>query len=218
MIVSDTENILTVRSVLDVEHNVNGLKAVIFDLDDTLYSEKEYVRSGYNKIAQLFPYFIDMEEKLWSVFINGGKAIDEVLSEYNALSEENIKKCLDVYHFQDPDIHMYYGVEQMLTRLRKKGLLIGMITDGRPEGQRAKIKALKIESLFDIIIITDELGGASFRKPNEKAFVLMCSKLGASYGETVYVGDNINKDFVAPEKLGMKSILVKNPEGIYSGH
>ena len=210
-------DLITVESVLDIEHHVDGLKAVIFDLDDTLFSEKEYVRSGFEKVANMFPDFAGMEDALWTVFTNGGNAIDEVLDDYGALNKENHEKCLEIYRFHKPNIHLYCGAAQMLVRLRKKGLLTGIITDGRPEGQHAKIKSLKIEHLFDNIIITDELGGVRFRKPNDKAFVLMCRKFGVRYEEAVYIGDNINKDFAAPKKLGMKSVLVKNPEGIYSG-
>mgnify|MGYP002509386970 CR=1 FL=1 len=50
--------------ILEVKNHVKGLDAVIFDLDDTLYSEKEYVRSGYKKISELFPKVDDAEEKL----------------------------------------------------------------------------------------------------------------------------------------------------------
>jgi putative hydrolase of the HAD superfamily len=59
----------------------------------------------------------------------------------------------------------------MLERMRKSGKKIGIITDGRPEGQRAKLKALGIA--VDHVIITDELGGVMYRKPNTKAFERM---------------------------------------------
>ena len=103
----------------------------------------------------------------------------------------------------------------MLVRLGKTKKL-GLITDGRPAGQRAKIKALGIENLFDCIIVTDELGGVEYRKPNGKAFELMSKEFGVPYDEMVYVGDNIKKDFAAPEKLGMGYVFFRNPDGIYA--
>lgn len=90
-----------------------------------------------------------------------------------------------------------------------------MITDGRPEDQRAKIQALGIEPLFDEIIITDELGGIEYRKPNTAAFELMHEKFNVPYEKMVYIGDNPNKDFVAPENLGMKAVWFKNEDGLY---
>ena len=74
-----------------------------------------------------------------------------------------------------------------------------------------------MESLVDYIIVTDELGGVEYRKPNPRAFETMKEKLGVEYSEMCYVGDNIKKDFVAPEKLGMRSIWFKNKDGLYVG-
>ena len=90
---------------------------------------------------------------------------------------------------------------------------MGIITDGRPEGQYAKIRALGLN--VDELIITDELGGIEFRKPNEMAFRLMKMKMDVPYEKMVYIGDNIKKDFIAPKKLGMRSIWFKNPDGLY---
>ena len=96
------------------------------------------------------------------------------------------------------------------------GKKIGIITDGRPEGQRAKLDALEIETEY--IIVTDELGGTEFRKPSTKAFCLMQKVLKIPFSRMVYVGDNPQKDFIAPKKLGMKSIWVRNGDGIYGGN
>ena len=73
-----------------------------------------------------------------------------------------------------------------------------------------------MDALVDYIIITDELGGVEYRKPNEKAFVIMKDQLHVEYDEMCYVGDNINKDFIAPEKLGMKTFFINNINGIYA--
>lgn len=202
---------VTVHSISELEYLLDGIDAVIFDLDDTLYSEKDYVRSGYRKIGALFPEITDLEEKLWAVFLRGGKAIDEVF-EAEGLAEEK-DKALHAYRFQEPDICLYPGVSEMLERLHRTHK-IGIITDGRPEGQRAKLKALGLTA--DEIIITDELGGIEYRKPNEAAFVLMQQRMDVPFEKMVYIGDNPNKDFIAPEKLGMKTIYFKNSDGIYS--
>lgn len=82
--------------------------------------------------------------------------------------------------------------------MRKQGYLLGVITDGRPEGQRAKIKALDLEQNVDHII-TDELGGIECRKPNEEAFVLIKERVGVEYTEMCYVGDNIKKTLLPPK-------------------
>lgn len=206
---------ISVDNILEVEKYLDGIEAVIFDLDDTLYSEKEYVRSGYREIAKHFPQIEKMEEKLWDAFKENKQAINEVLLNEGVLTEQNLAECVRIYRYHVPDIHLYVGVEELLRKLCSNGKKIGLITDGRPEGQRAKIKALGLEKLIDEITITDELGGIEYRKPNEKAFRLMQRKLDTSFARMVYIGDNPKKDFLAPEILGMRSIWFRNRDGIY---
>ena len=207
---------LIVDNILDAYRFIKDYRVVIFDLDDTLYSEKEYVKSGYREIAKHNPQIENMEDKLWHAFQNGRKAIDEVLLSEGLYTEEKAQACLRVYRNQMPKIHLYEGVLQMLQQLVVDGILLGLITDGRPNGQRAKIKALNIEQYFGKIIITDELGDSSFRKPNPIAFEIMHTFFAVPYKNMVYVGDNPSKDFQAPEKLGMQCVYFKNSDGLYS--
>lgn len=207
---------MTVISKIDeVLCNTDGLSVVIFDLDDTLYSEKQYVKSGYCAIAKKFPQIVDFETKLWTAFENKKPAIDEVLKNEGLFSEKNKQECMQTYRLQIPTINLYDGVKEMLSRLHKSDYKIGIITDGRPEGQINKINSLNLKKYVDHIIITDELGGIDFRKPNETAFVMMQRYFQCPFKEMCYVGDNIKKDFIAPDKLGMKSIYFKNKDGLY---
>ncbi len=206
---------IEIFDILEVENYVQELKAVVFDMDDTLYGEKEYVRSGYRQIAAILPQVQNAEKKLWKFFEEKKPAIDELLNTEGIDSEETKLECIKTYRFQKPEIHLYDGVKEMIQELKRKGIKIGLITDGRPEGQRAKIEALGLEELVDEIIVTDEFGGAEFRKPNPLAFETMKERLDVEYSEMCYVGDNINKDFIAPQKLGMHTIWFKNQDGLY---
>lgn len=206
---------VAIDNITDVMNYLDGIKVVIFDLDDTLYSEKEYVRSGYHEIAKTLTNIDSVEVKLWCFFEQKKSAIDELLISENCFSDDLKNKCLEVYRNQEPNIHLYSGVEEMLIKLRKQGFKLGMITDGRPDGQRAKIKALGIEKYFDRIILTDELGGIEYRKPNQKSFILMKEYFGFNYEDMCYIGDNILKDFNGPSILNMKIVYFKNDDGIY---
>lgn len=203
---------ITVDRILDCEPFLRDVQGVIFDLDDTLYSEKEYVKSGYAAVAAAFPCVKDMQRRLWAAFENKLPAIDAVLEQEGLLCEK--ARALQIYRAHTPSIHLYPGALELLHRIKQTKKL-GMITDGRPEGQRAKILALGIEPLFDAIIVTDELGGAEYRKPNETAFRLMQKKLQIPFESLVYIGDNMKKDFTAPKALGMQSIYFSNKEGLY---
>jgi len=138
-----------------------------------------------------------------------------VLIEEGIYTEELKQHCLSVYRSHQPIIHFYDGAKELLRQLRADGYKLGIITDGRPEGQRAKIKALGLHELVDHIIITDELGGVEFRKPNKTAFLKMKQQFDIPFEEICYIGDNIRKDFIAPDMLGMRSIWFRNKEGLY---
>ena len=189
------------------------LKGIIFDLDDTLYPEKDYVKSGYSQVARLFPTIPDAADQLWQYFQTGKPAIDVFLQ---AIGQENRKEeCVKLYRNHLPDIKLYKEIKPLLLKLKSQGVKLGLITDGRPEGQRNKIKALGLDTLIDDILITDELGGPQFRKPCDIAFRILQLRWNIPFDQLLYVGDNPVKDFLAPRTLGMKTIWFKNPEGLY---
>ena len=204
---------IEIHSILEAESALLDVEAAVFDLDDTLYPEKAYVRSGYDAVAALFPQVPDMAARLWAAFANGQPAIDAVLAACGLFEHKD--EALRAYRRQIPQIELYPGVREMLRRLKETKKL-ALITDGRPEGQRAKIAALSLEELFDVILITDELGGAAFRKPCSAAFERVHDRLGIPFERMAYVGDNIQKDFIAPEKLGMRCVWFRNPDGLYN--
>ncbi len=195
-----------------IEEGSGTIKGVIFDLDDTLYSEKNYVKSGYKAVSDYLGG--GHESRLWKYFESGKPAIDELLKELQCMEEK--AEVLKVYREHTPDIHLYTGALDMIRELQSRGIKIGIITDGRPVGQRNKIKALGLDKLVDDIIITDELGGIQFRKPCDIAFRIMLTRWRMNPADVMYVGNNVAKDFQAPQQLGMKYVWFKNPDGLYS--
>ncbi len=207
---------IEIKNITEVVNHLEGIKTVLFDMDDTLYGEKEYVRSGYKCVSECVPDVDNAEEKLWQFFMDGKSAIDELLTTEGIYTDELKTACIKAYRYQVPDIHLYPGVKEMLIFLKEQGYNIGIITDGRVEGQEAKIKVLQLDKLVDKIIITDSLGGVEYRKPSPAAFVAMKKFFGSEYFEMLYVGDNPQKDFIACEKLGMKFVFFANEDGLYS--
>ena len=124
-------------------------------------------------------------------------------------------KCLEIYRNQKPDIHPYPEAMEILENLIKRSIKVGIITDGRVEGQKNKIKALKLDKIVKDIVITDELGGIQFRKPNDIAFRIMQCRWRLPFEQIAYVGDNITKDFQAPKQLGMQGLYFDNKESLY---
>lgn len=104
----------------------------------------------------------------------------------------------------------------MIGELKNRGIKIGIITDGRPEGQRNKITALGLT--VDDVIIIDELGGTQFRKPCDIVFRILQTKWKLQPEQIVYVGDNSAKDFQAPRQLGMRWLHFDNVDGLYRNY
>lgn len=206
---------IIVDRIIDVIKYVTKYELIIFDLDDTLYEEKEYVRSGYRAIAKAFPEFPGFEERMWKAFELGLNAIDVALNEMGVCDQAIAQKCVNIYRGHIPKITLYEGVVEMLQKLKANSKIIGIITDGRPDGQRKKIEALELKNMVDKIIITDELGGIEYRKPNETSFKVMQEFYQVPFSKMVYIGDNKNKDFIAPKKLGMGYIYFLNSKGLY---
>lgn len=197
-----------------IEGKSRKISGVILDLDDTLYSEKQYVRSGFRAIAKWLG-LDDAEDKLWDYFLSGKPAVDELLRELGKQAQK--EQCLRVYREQVPEIELYEGAEALIRKLKEAGIFVGIITDGRAEGQRNKLSALGLDRLITDVIITDELGGERFRKPNDIAFRIMQCRWGIPFEEMIYIGDNLNKDFQAPRQLGMRSLYFENEDGLYYG-
>lgn len=203
------------QSIRITQDNIcQQVKGVVFDLDDTLYSEKQYIKSGYKAVASILGSEL-YAEKLWKYFEQGLPAIDMLLNELDCIEKK--EECLNIYREHIPEISLYEGVSDLISELLHRNIKVGVITDGRVSGQKKKIQALGLEKLVNDIIITDELGGIQFRKPCDIAFRIMQHRWKIPFEQMIYVGDNVEKDFQAPKQLGMRSIFFKNKDGLYQG-
>lgn len=196
-------------------------KAVIFDLDDTLYPEIDYVKSGFEVVSKYISKKINKDSdqvfnKLLKLFEEDRKNVFNRLLEQYDIGQELVKECIKLYRNHYPDIKLNEVIRGLLQLLKENKFKIGIITDGRPEGQWNKIKALGLEKYCDYIIVTDELGGIEYRKPCEIPYKKMLQELGIQAKEAIYVGDNPAKDFITANKLGMFTIMFKNDKGLYS--
>lgn len=96
------------------------------------------------------------------------------------------------------------GAETALAELRKHYKL-GMVTNGIPDVQRKKIDETGLESLFDAIIVSGEVG---YGKPHPKVYQAALDALGVTPEETIMVGDNWRRDVVGPQKLGIRGVWI----------
>ncbi|MDE6029925.1 MAG: HAD-IA family hydrolase [Clostridiales bacterium] len=192
------------------------IKAVVFDLDDTLYPEYDYVLSGFGAAgdtAQKQYGIAGAKDELAALFAQSRDKVFDRFAQNHGLDRACVDSMVEVYRTHTPNLVLSDEVRQTLIELRNRGYKLGIITDGRPNGQRAKIDALGLNELVDEIIITDELG-TDCRKPNPKAFTVMAEHLGVTLDQMLYVGDNPQKDFVIG-KHGVKTVRIGN-NGMYA--
>ncbi|HYR95794.1 MAG TPA: HAD family hydrolase [Candidatus Binatus sp.] len=193
------------------------LRLVAFDLDDTLFPERDYVRSGLEVAAEwvLRAYGRpDFAETAWALFLAGvrGRLFDAALGRLGLPADPAaIAALVDVYRHHRPAITLFPDVERGVGALGER-VRLAIVSDGPLPSQQRKVRALRLEDWFDPILLTDRWGRA-FWKPHDRAFREIERLTGARGGECVYVGDNPRKDFVAPRALGWRTIRVRRPGG-----
>lgn len=193
-------------------------KAYIFDLDDTLYCEHDYVRSGFWAVAEhMVKKYPDVDvESFYDTLVeewetNGrGRVFDQVCEQFEL--EVNIQELVEIYREHQPEIKLYDDARQCLDYLKKSEIPMGLITDGHQLAQRQKIKALGLEHWLNHVIVTDELGKDAW-KPSPIPYLKAVELLQIDIKDCVYIGDNPYKDFITARKLGMATIRIIRPVG-----
>lgn len=193
------------------------IKALIFDLDDTLYYEKEYVLGAFKEVANYLRNKYKKDEK--ELYLRMKQLLEEsgrgkifnVICEENSFNED-IDELIEIYRNSVPELELYEDSREILSWARKNGYKLGIITDGCSKVQWNKIKALEIEKFVDKIIVTDDFG-KEFWKPNKKSYLDMIGFFKLEKEECIYIGDNPNKDFIGAREIGMKTIRVIRKKG-----
>lgn len=194
------------------------MRVICFDLDDTLYKEIDYLKSAYREIAA---YAVEhCHSRADSSFVLSGKAYDEMLMAYeegnNAFNRLNeflgidlpVSEYLRIYRCHKPNLSLSDDVVSVLNSLKPSGCIIGLITDGRSIQQRNKIEALGLNQWIkdEDVVISEELGCEKPSSANYEYFM-------RRYPESeifMYVGDNLEKDFIAPNVLDWQTVCLKD--------
>jgi len=178
-------------------------KYVVFDLDDTLVSELDYLKSAYKEIANNIDNALkeSIYDEMLDWYLNKKNAFELLCKKYPNLNTEQL---LFWYRNHFPTIELKIGVEELLKFIKSNDFKLGLITDGRSLTQRNKLRALNIEDLFDKIVISEEFGTSKPEMRNYEAFI------ETGINSYFYVGDNLRKDFISPNRLGWVTICLKD--------
>lgn len=192
------------------------IRSIIFDLDDTLFPEMEYIHSGFRKVSSFLSENTKINSKVIFDDLTGSNIFKEDKLLFTRLFKKlNIdrtllKDCLDCYRSHKPDIRLSNDTESLLSILKKRYDLC-LITDGPPQIQRSKSIALGLGRFFKIQIFT-EIFGKTYRKPSVLPFVLAIKELEVCPSECIYIGDDPLLDFSAPREIGIYSVRLQYPE------
>jgi len=198
-------------------------QGIVFDLDDTLYPERDYVLSGFRAIAAWG------EARLGVPSIRGFSALRRLfdakvrgntfqlwLEELGMHDTDRlVTHLVEIYRNHDPLLAPFREVPNILRELGSHYRL-GLLSDGYLGVQQRKLAALGLAPYFHGIVFTDSWGRESW-KPSQKPFDAIANLLSLKPSAIVHVADNPLKDFVGARKLGMFNVRLRRPDSEY-GH
>lgn len=187
-------------------------QVIAFDLDDTLYKEIDFVKSGYqavlNELSKKYPININ---QMLSKMLNSDNAFNTLLNniKFNyPKAIEDIDWCLNIYRKHIPNITLSQDTFDTIIKLSSQSIPLAIITDGRTYSQTNKINSLGLNKLINhkYILISENIGKD---KLSSTTFKMLMSFFPPNT-EFIYIGDNTSKDFLWPNKLGWKTICLKD--------
>jgi putative hydrolase of the HAD superfamily len=191
------------------------IAAVLFDLDDTLYPQASWLAGAWAAVAARgatlgLPEH-DLLDALRDIAARGtdrGHIIDRAL-ERCGCSSSAVAPLVDTFRMHAPDaLECYPGVAEELRALAAL-VPVGIVTDGDPVVQRAKVRALGLA--VGVVVCSDE-DGRAHRKPDPLPFRGAVDALGVDVGRTVFVGDRPDKDVAGAIAAGMRAVRVRTGE------
>jgi len=190
------------------------VKAILFDLDGTLLNREATLIAFCNAQHERFALPVEKQTYINRVveldkngYVRKEIVYAEMAKEFD-FSEEIEHSLFDDYmqHFHEYCVP-FNGLIETLQNLKQQQLKLGLITNGRHDGQNESIKALSIEEFFDVVLISESEGVA---KPDAAIFERALQRLDVKAKDACYVGDHPTNDIEAANKVGLMTIWKKN--------
>jgi putative hydrolase of the HAD superfamily len=187
------------------------IKAVIFDLDNTLYDERCY----FLKVFKIFciNHSVDFDQ-IQCVFTDELRRHSEdifgdILKKINYYSVSRQNELFDLYKSIDCRLLLYDEAYEIISHIKRKKMKIAIITNGVVEAQKNKIKALGIQSEINHIIYARGYG-KEYEKPNSMAFLMAIDALKVDVADAIYIGDHPDTDIKGAKGVGLKALRFIN--------
>jgi putative hydrolase of the HAD superfamily len=191
------------------------MKVIIFDLDYTLYDPKQYFFGAFREICKKFSKNKILRERMFDFLVKRWREktsmypslFDDFLNKFNL--DVETREIVKIFNEYDGPLKPFPETIEVLERLKRKGVRLGVLTDGNPLRQERKIKLLGIKKFFDEIIFVKN---TKYSKKNKNLFLNISKKFSSLPKECSYVGDNPLLDFSGASKAGMKTVRIKKGE------
>jgi HAD superfamily hydrolase (TIGR01549 family) len=206
--------------------DVNEIKGVLLDLDDTLYSYEECNAKSYYKCKMLALAKYNIAELDFELVLKDSRKNTNVnlyaqaASHSRLLYFHNMHEAL--FGFSNPSFalemeEMYWSTflenmkltakaKNFLELLKTKDLPSCIVTDLTTQIQMKKWQILGLNNYINYLVTSEEAG---VEKPNARIFEIALSKLKLSASEVIMIGDNEKKDFLGAQQIGIKAYLIR---------
>jgi FMN phosphatase YigB (HAD superfamily) len=194
------------------------VKAVVFDLDDTLINQKIWIADKLEILWSKFRDTLPGKEKFLSRAVqiveegNRSRVFDALSHEFrfpDGLKERLIETYRQI---QPENCPLFPDVLPTLTGLRENGFRLALLTDNPPETQRQKIETCNFETLFNTILYSRDI---NLEKPDTTVFKEISKRLDIPEQYLVMVGDNLYKDVIGSLDSGYRTAYWLSREGTF---
>jgi len=204
--------------------------ALLLDLDDTILDDSSSVGESWSEACAIHAHrlapldaatVVDAVRKTSKWFWDDPDRHREGRLQLEAARREVVRLALLELGIDDRDLAACIGDAYSHRRdvgmtavpdaidtvrwLRESGRKLALLTNGAAAAQRRKIARFEIADLFDAILVEGELG---FGKPDQRVYQRALNALGVKPAETWMVGDNLDFDVAAPQRLGLSGVWI----------
>lgn len=185
-------------------------KAIFYDLDNTLYDQKYDILQRIKYCCEKYSLSNEIELYWFNEWLDNGplktNIIDKIINKFQLSIDK--KQLIQDYRTHKTSLTLDKNVKIMLENLKQDGVIQIIITNGNPEIQEAKIKALALHEIVDEYVCAT----GEYAKPSTYWYTYFINKYLLNINECVSVGDWFALEGVAAEKINMDFIYIQ--EGI----
>lgn len=201
-----------------MSRQLSGSRAIVFDLDDTLYPYRAFVRSGFRAVGLRLAAERGLPARsvlrvLRRALVGGerGRELQALCARFS-LPATLVPSLAALIREHPPSLRLPRESARTLTTMRRSWR-VGVLTNGSPGVQRRKVEALGLEPLVDAVLFATEYGDGT-GKPEAQAFQAALDRLGVTPDATVFVGDDRYADIDGASALGMSVIHLRGRRGM----